>query len=185
MSTFRQPQSLSAQEVEELRKERVLSMAMGEGLSWGIGAAAIGTAGIALLSYTNPRFQKLRISTKASIPTMMGLGAFSLNYELAVFRLKRNPDKEGLSTSDIKKGTVSVLPMHHRFANMMYDHPFGLIVGMGIPIAGFILNSQLKLKHITFSQRIMHSRVFAQGSILVMALSIMSFREWMDRRGRF
>jgi len=176
---------LSQEQIDNIRKERILQLAMGEGLTWGTGAAIFGTLGVSVLSFTHPRLKALQISTKVSLPAMLGLGFFSLKYEHAVSRLRREADREGLSSADIQEGRVSTMPVHHKVMNFMYDHPFGLIAGFGIPFAGRVLYTQMQLKHITISQRVMHSRVFAQGGILSMALMTMAFRGWMERRGRF
>jgi hypothetical protein len=176
---------LSKEQIDLIRKERILQLAMGEGITWGLGAAALGAAAVGVLSFTRPKFKALQISTKVSAPVMLGLGFFSLKHEHAVSRLRREADEEGLSNTDIQKGKVGTMPVHHRVLNAMYDHPFGLIAGFGLPFAGSVLYTQMKLKHITVSQRVMHSRVFAQGGIIVMALTTMAFREWMDRHGRF
>jgi hypothetical protein len=78
-----------------------------------------------------------------------------------------------------------VIPFHHQVMNTVYDHPWLSIIGTGVPFAAMILNSQLKVKHLTLSQRIMHSRVYAQMGILTIGLSTLAFREYMDKRGRF
>ena len=83
-----------------------------------------------------------------------------------------------------KKKTVH-MPFHHQVMNTLYDHPFVFITAMGMPFAGLVLQQQLKLQHLTISQRLMQTRVFAQGGIITLAMSTMMFREYMDRRGRF
>ena len=77
------------------------------------------------------------------------------------------------------------MPAHHRVMNMIYDHPFVLIFITGLPIVGTILSSQMKHTHLTLSQKIMHSRVYAQGGILAVAVTTMAFRDYMDKNGRF
>lgn len=54
---------------------------------------------------------------------------------------------------------------------------------MGIPAAAGIFREQLKHPNLTLSQRIMHSRVYAQASILTILLSTMAFTDFMSRRG--
>jgi hypothetical protein len=177
---------MNADEIEAVRKERILSLAMGEALTWGACGALVGGAAVTALTLTNPQFKKLtQISIKVAIPTMIGLGLFSLKHEHAVHRLKREPHLAGLTDSEIVKGKITDMPIHHIAANAMYDHPFALLAGLGLPFAGYILNDQMKLTHLKVSQRVMHSRVFAQGGILCMLLATMGFRGWMDKRGRF
>ena len=61
------------------------------------------------------------------------------------------------------KVTISNMPVHHRILNAIYDNPFVMVAGMGFPFAGYVLKENLKLTHLTLSQKIMHSRVIAQG----------------------
>ena len=77
------------------------------------------------------------------------------------------------------------MPFHHRFLNYIYEHPFVLIGSLGAPLAATIFYQQSKHKHLTFSQKVMHSRVFAQGGIISIALITMAFREYMDKNGKF
>ena len=57
------------------------------------------------------------------------------------------------------------MPYHHQVLNAIYDHPFRLVIALGTPFAAFILHTNLKLTHLTLSQKIMHSRVHAQGRV--------------------
>lgn len=178
-------------DLQERKKERVLSLAAGEAMKGGVLGASIVGAATYYMSLTNTKgFAKnTQISTRVSLPIMAGLFLFSLRYELSITSMNRNPEAWGLTDKEItsmaKENRVSYMPIHHRIANAIYDHPFVAILSFGIPCAGYILKEQLKLKHLTVSQRVMHSRVFAQGSILTMALSTMAFREYMDKHGRF
>lgn len=61
------------------------------------------------------------------------------------------------------------MPVHHRVLNAIYDNPFGLVAGLGVPFAGYILVENMKLTHLTLSQKVMHSRVFAQGDMDALA----------------
>ena len=56
------------------------------------------------------------------------------------------------------------MPVHHRVLNAIYDNPFVMVAGMGFPFAGYVLKENLKQTHLTLSQKIMHSRVIAQGT---------------------
>lgn len=175
------------QELLEMRKkERILGEASSAGITAGLGAATLVGAGVVLASTFYPRFRNAQISTKVSLPTMAGLFMFSLKYELTVISMqRRGEDLEDLKPKNLLENRVSNMPHHHRVANFLYDHPFVMISSFGLPFAAYVLNSQLKLKHLTLSQRVMHSRVIAQAGILTMAMSTMAFREYMDKRGRF
>mmetsp|Transcript_22706 Transcript_22706/g.59282 ORF Transcript_22706/g.59282 Transcript_22706/m.59282 type:complete len:110 (-) Transcript_22706:24-353(-) len=74
---------------------------------------------------------------------------------------------------------------HHMLANFMYDHPFHLLVASSLPVVGSIFLTQKDHAHLKLSQKIMHTRVLGQLSVLGILLSVMFFRDYMDRNGRF
>jgi hypothetical protein len=69
--------------------------------------------------------------------------------------------------------------------NYCYDHPYQFVASAGIPLAAYIFSEQLKIPNLKFSQRVMHSRVMAQGGVLLILLSTMAFREYIDKHGKF
>jgi len=119
---------------------------------------------------------------------MAGVGLFSFMYESTVNNAQRYPERYGLGDINaliVEEKKVSTMPIHHKMINYCYDHPFQFISVVGVPFAYGILKQQLELKHLTLSQKIMHSRVLAQGGVLTILLSTMAFREYMDKNGRF
>jgi hypothetical protein len=60
-----------------------------------------------------------------------------------------------------------------------------MVTALGAPFVGTVLYEQLKLKHLTISQRIMHTRVFGQMGVLAILVTTMGFREYMTKHGRF
>jgi hypothetical protein len=173
-------------QLEDKRKERILGLAAGEAIKGGLFGFGVIGAGVMGLTRFNPKFNKMmQVSAKVSLPVMAGLFLFTLRYEHAITDISRRPEEWGLTDDNVRRGKASRIPIHHKAANFLYDHPFGMIMTGAVPIIGYIFNDQMQYKHLKFSQRVMHSRVFAQGSIITMALTIMAFREWMDRRGRF
>jgi hypothetical protein len=172
----------------ETKKEKILGIAMENSIKYGaIAFLAVGAATIAG-AYKSKRFNEITsISAKASFPVMAAIGTFSFSYEMTVNDAQRHPERYGLGVSGavVEEKKHNSLPIHHRMINYCYDHPFQLVSVIGLPFAGLILKEQLALKHLTLSQKIMHSRVLAQGGILTILLSTMAFREYMDRHGRF
>jgi len=170
----------------KLKEERVRNISLSEGIKYGGVGFMISAAATALATVKSPSFSKyMSVSAKSSLPIMTGIFLFTLNYELTQYSCSRFPEKWGLSEKNIKEGRILSMPIHHRIMNGMYDHPFAFIVVTGAPFAGYILNEQMKLKHLKFSQRLMQTRVFAQGGIITILLTTMAFREFMERRGRF
>lgn len=173
---------------EQMRKERVMNLAFGEALKWSAGGVMLAGAGVALATARSTSFAKyMSVSAKTSLPVMAGLFLFALKYEHGIIYINRNPQDWGLVDDVIISGKVtkSNMPLHHRVANALYDNTFAVILCTGAPLAAAVLSQQLKLKHLTLSQRVMHSRVYAQAGILTVGLSTLAFREWMEKRGRF
>jgi len=172
----------------EMKKQKILGIAMERSITYGLISFAVVGVATVIAAKRNKRFDEITsISAKASFPIMAGIGIFSFAYEMTVNEAQRYPERYGLAGADfvpeVKK--VSTMPFHHKAINYCYDHPFQLISLIGFPFAGAILKQQLELKHLTVSQKIMHSRVFAQGGVLTILLSTMAFREYMDKHGRF
>lgn len=169
------------------KKEKILELAFDNAVKktaiMTLGAAAA-TAAVA---YRYKNFNKFTsLSIKLAIPTMTLIGTFSYVYETTVTDAIHHPERYGITEEVIQqKAKVSSLPVHHRFLNYIYDHPFQMVGALGVPLAGTILSQQMHNTHLTLSQKIMHSRVFAQGGVLSILLLTMAFREYMDRRGRF
>jgi hypothetical protein len=166
-------------------KERILSLSLGEGIKYGIlGSALVGAATVTA-AYRSKKFNQLTsVSAKVSFPVMAGLFSFAVNYELTMNSCLRSPEKWGL-VEYAETGKVSTMPIHHKVLNAIYDQPFKLIAFLGVPFAGYVLSENMKLKHLTLSQKVMHSRVFAQAGIISILMTTMAFREYMDRHGRF
>ena len=80
---------------------------------------------------------------------------------------------------------LGTMPIHHRAANFLYDYPFTTVLTLAVPIAGLTLREGMKLQHIGWSARLMQTRVYAQGGILLLLLSTMAFRDFMDKKGRY
>lgn len=167
-------------------KERVLSLAVGEGIKYGLIGATTAGVGTYVATIKSDSFRKyMSVSAKSSLPLMAGIFLFVLQYELTIHDANRFPEKWGLSEKNINKGIVVKAPAHHKVMNYLYDHPFSFIAGVGAPFAALILSKQMKLTHLKISQRIMHTRIYAQGGIVSIALMTMAFREYMNNRGRF
>jgi hypothetical protein len=183
---------------ETIRKEKVLKVAGWEASKYGIIAGALAAGGTMLANLKSKKFnQFMSVSAKVSIPLMTGIGVWAYKYEMVAFDAKLFPEKYGIhDTADGKaaydasqaaasRRVIKSMPIHHSVANYIYDHPFQLIIALGIPLTATILNAQKHNTHLTFSQKIMHSRVFAQFGVLSILLTTMGFREYIDRHGKF
>lgn len=174
------------QALEEEKKNRVLAIATDHAIKSTVVAGMLSSIGtLAAIKYS-PSFAKYTsISARTSIPIMISLAVFSIQYELTMYDAQRNTSKYGTTLYDIKNNVISYMPIHHRVCNYMYDHPYQLIFAVGSPLVASILYSQMHEQHLKLSQRIMHTRVYGQAGVLAIALSVMGFRKYMDERGRF
>lgn len=170
---------------DKIRKQQVMDIALWEATKWTVGLTAVAAAGTLAATYRYKNFNKFTsISIKWAIPTMTMIGTFSFVFETTMTDAMLRPGKYGLAASEEIHKAIKISP-HHRFMNYIYDHPFQMISALGVPLAAGILSQQMHNTHLTLSQKIMHSRVFAQGGVLSILLTTMAFREYMDRRGRF
>jgi hypothetical protein len=172
---------------DKLRKQQIMDLSLWEATKWSLGLTAAAAAGTAFVAYRNKNFNRFTsISIKWAIPTMTFIGTFSFVFETTMTDALLRPSKYGMSKDPVVEiQKHSHLPAHHIVMNYIYDHPFQMIAALGVPLAGGILTTQMHNTHLTLSQKIMHSRVFAQGGVLSILLTTMAFREYMDRRGRF
>jgi hypothetical protein len=175
--------------VSKIKKDIVSGIAMTEAIKWSIGATIIGGGLTALAIARSKKFDRfMSVSAKTSIPVMAGLGMFAFRYEITQHDCLQHPEKyPQLRDANYvaEKVVVTTMPIHHRAINYLYDNPFSFIAGVGVPMAGGILYQNMKLTHLTLSQKIMHSRVIAQGGVLLILLSTMAFTKYMDKYGRF
>lgn len=170
----------------EVRKEKVLAVASMEALKSAATVGVIATASTIAAVYKSKKFDKATsLSAKIAIPLMATLAMWSFKYEVVIKDAIIYPERYGIVDGPVEVAPVSKLPVHHRAMNYIYDHPFQFIAGLGVPLASSILYQQRHNTHLTLSQKIMHSRVFAQGGVLAILLTTMAFREYMDGRGRF
>lgn len=197
----------------DLLKDRILSVAISEGIKYGSFSTAFVGGGVAYAHYNIPKFNKIKMtSIKFAIPLMAGLFSFALMTELSMNDMKRNPESFGLledldsykyqiknknsnkfkqqlqlQQQDVVNRSNSGYgtPIHHKFLNFVHQYPFQIIGCTGLPVVGYIFSRQLAIPHLTMSQRVMNTRVFAQGSILVIVMSTMIIKSHVDRVGRF
>lgn len=171
---------------DQVKRERIMSICMGEAIKTSAISTVAAAAATLALTYRFKNFNRFTsLSIKVAIPSMAMLGSFSYAYESTMSEALIHPERFGLTDEVMASGKVTRIPVHHRALNYIYDHPFHMVTALGIPLAGTIFSQQMKNTHLTLSQKVMHSRVFAQGGVLSILLVTMAFREYMDRHGRF
>ena len=115
-----------------------------------------------------------------------GVGGYqpSLNKEERDIKLKDLFHKSVIESGVRVVEGDKLMPWHHA-ANFWQDHPFQILMGVGLPAVGYIFHKVNTGKEIMLSQKIMQTRVVGQFTVLVFLLSLMGFKEYMDRNGTF
>lgn len=181
--------------------QRCVEIATLEGVTSAISTLAVSGGAVLVANKYSPMFRRsLGVSGKLALVVTPTAGAFFLMSELALFDAKRDPAKYGIGPDGSKiapvkangetefvANVVSKLGPQHRFANWLYDHPFQSIAGMAVPVVGTIFYGQTGSgkEHLKLSQKVMHTRVYGQASILGLFFSLMLFRDYMGRYGYF
>jgi hypothetical protein len=77
------------------------------------------------------------------------------------------------------------LAAHHIMANYVAENPFKVLASLAVPGVAWIFYGRAGQEHLTFSMKVMHTRVFGQFATISMLLGVMGFKEMMDRSGKF
>ena len=93
--------------------------------------------------------------------------------------------RESVINSGVRVVPGDSLSVHHRFANFFQENPFKILAGIGIPTVMYIFKGKSSQDHLATQLKIMHTRVLGQASVLIMLLSLMGFKEYMDRSGKY
>lgn len=125
----------------------------------------------------------LNMSAKTAVTIMPILFAWGMVAEQVATRLA-NPQ---MFEHEADHGFVSTLPLHKRVANYVYDNPIRSLIMMGVPGVIAIFASKGGQNELSMSQRIMHTRVAGQFSVLALLVGTIGFHDYMHRvnGGRF
>jgi hypothetical protein len=178
-------QRFTDEQVEEL----VMNSAYVEGVkAGGMSLAIFGSAAYAA-NVLSPTFRsRLGPSGKMAVVVMPVLGFTAVSIELFITSAKR--DRQGFldhhlgfkaPIDDDGEFDESVLSAPKRFANLVYEYPYRTLILTGTAAVGTVFS--LQPKELSLQQKILHSRVMGQMSVLGILCSIMGFMDFMRRRG--
>lgn len=105
--------------------------------------------------------------------------AKDINTEEQLMRLYRQ------SVADSGVRVVKSLGPHHKIANFWQENPVKMLAVMAAPAVGYIYYGRAGKDHLQLQMKIMHTRVMGQFAVITMLLSLMGFKEYMDRNGKF
>jgi len=80
---------------------------------------------------------------------------------------------------------VPELKWYHQAANYAADHPIQILTAAAVPAIAGIAYGRAGQGHLEVSQMIMHTRVFGQFATITALLTVMGFKEYMERHGKF
>jgi hypothetical protein len=87
--------------------------------------------------------------------------------------------------SGIQLIAADSLGPQHKAANFVQANPFKCIAGIGIPAVAYIYYGRRQKEHLSFSLKLLHTRVIGQFAVICTLLGVMGLKEMMDRSGRF
>lgn len=93
--------------------------------------------------------------------------------------------KKSVEESGIRLVPGDRLGPHHVFANFWQDHPFKLLGLFGVPTVLYIFKGRNDKQHLKMQSKLMQTRVFGQFAVIAMLLTLMGFKEYMDKYGRY
>jgi hypothetical protein len=104
--------------------------------------------------------------------------------------LDREQQLQDLYRKSVQESGVSIVPgdrlgFHHNVANYTAANPFKVLAAFAVPSVAWIFYGQTGLQHVQFSVKLLHTRVFGQFATISLLLSVMGFKELMDKNGKF
>lgn len=171
------------------RHEQVMDIAFHQGAKFGVPTFLTSAAAVAYAYKTVPTFAKrFGYSAMSGVPLMCGIFVFGVTAEQTMFDAHRNPELYGLAPvaadPNLKPKNFYIAP-YKVLMNQYIDSPATMLIAVSAPLAATIAYQQSKLTHLGISQRVLHSRVLAQGGILSVLVVTMMLQTYMHKRGRF
>lgn len=110
--------------------------------------------------------------------------------ENKVLAIETERQLTNLYRQSVEESGVRIVPgdrlsLHHRVANYWQENPFKILAMMGVPAVGYIFYGRTGKQHLQLQMQVMHTRVMGQFTVISMLLTLMGFKEYMDRNGKF
>lgn len=178
---------------DEARREKLMNMAIAFGAK--VGVATLGAGAIATY-VANQRFAGFRnyasINGKVSIPIIVAMFTTSVVTELGIHDARQYPEKwDGgkpfSTTKKILPKITDATQLSYPKQLMLKIHQYPLVFAgtMALPLAGKILATRFAKNHLTISQALMQTRVFAQFGVISILMSTVSIRAFVEANDHF
>jgi len=186
---------MGSENEKDRQRDRAERMAFWEAGKWGFAAGAPAVA-LSFVANKYSEFYRKRfsISAKVATPLMLTMLVFAYRLETVSHSLANEKEKWGLVEKSADARTAqdnaltkskAPLPVYKKAMKWWYDNPFESVFLLSVPLVGGVLYNQMQHKHLKFQQRLLHSRVLAQGGILAILTTTMAFRAYMNKYGNF
>jgi hypothetical protein len=94
-----------------------------------------------------------------------------------------------LYRQSVEETGVRIVPgelrTYQKALNYFNDNPVKVLAAVGVPTIGYILYGRAGQEHLTASMKLMHTRVMGQAATITILLSLMGFKEYMNRHGKY
>lgn len=108
---------------------------------------------------------------------------------------QRNDDDLKLYLTDlyqqsVQQSGVRIVPgnrlsLWQEAANYVAENPIKVLAAVAVPSAAAIFYGRTGKEHLSFSVKLMHTRVFGQFATISLLLTVVGFKEFMDRNGKY
>jgi len=93
--------------------------------------------------------------------------------------------RDSVLHSGVRVVPGDALGMQHNIANFWQENPFKILAGVAVPTVLYIFKGRGDQKHLQTQMKVMHTRVFGQFAVISMLLTLMGFKEYMDKHGKY
>lgn len=180
-------------EDDDKRRDNLMSMAIWYGAKVGVSTLVVSSAATYAINKRSAWFRSYAsINGKVSIPIIIAMFVTSAVTELAIHDTRMNPEKwdggKVFSNTKIiapKAVDASQLNFGKQLLLKIYDYPFVFAGALSLPLLGNIAKTRLTQSHLSLSQALMQTRVFAQFGVISILLSTVSVRAFVEANDHF
>jgi hypothetical protein len=152
-------------------KDQSQWIALRAGIKWGLMTAAV-TVPATWMAVKHVAAVSSNLGTSGRVATAFipPLFAFTFSAEMTASRLA-NPQ----AFERFKSRERESLPLHRRLKRVVDENPTAVLVAVGLPVVGAIFYKNSQAQHLTLSQKVMHTRVIGQGTVLAILASLAAY----------
>lgn len=169
---------------DDERRRIVTRLAVAEGASAGVWALA-GWGGFLGALHYKGYLEKFPVMRSAGPRTLTLITPPIIIYTFVSEQVTTRLARPEAFAYALQEKKASQLPPHQRLANFFYYNPYKIMAMVGFGGVGAIYYQTSKNPELSVSQRVLHTRVLAQFSVLLSLAGLMFFKDVMDKRGPF